>query len=418
MRGRGFAGFGWRAFVLPMALAGCSEAGETGPGQARPESTRLELECEFPVSLGHVSTVRELSSGSVIVADPTAPALLRLDFGSGTIDTLGRVGDGPQEYRQPDRVYPLPGDSTLLIDLGRSRMVAVSPEGALAEGTSLVSEGRGRYPTIMHPRFVDDGGRLYYAGSVDRERGPPDSAAVVRFDRATGTRDTVAMLWMPEFSRERNGRPVQVMLQAYDQWAAGPDGRVVVVRSNEYLVEWYHPDGRAVSGPSVPCERHPVTDAEQEAALEELATNAIVTRMVVGEGGVQSIQQQRGIPSSVERPSADAYVWAETLPAVRPEGVLVVPWGDVWVERMVPGGEPPRVEIFGADGERAGELRLPPGRRLLRVVGTEAVSRAYLARRDAFGLHWLERYQVLNGNQAADDVRRFPSDGEPCTLGE
>lgn len=391
-------GRGALGILLVLLGPGCQEPADSALDGEPPYEVALVPELQLSTALGYVSAVRGLPDGVVLAADPTAPALLRIDLEAGTVDTLGREGDGPGEYRQPDRVYPLPGDSTLLVDIGRSRMVAVGPDGAIGDGASLVSRGSGRYPFVIHPRFVDEHGRVYYQANVDREGRAPDSAAVVRFDRGTQEHDTVARLWMPEFTRERGDRPVQVILQASDEWAVGADGRVAVVRVDPYAVEWHHPDGTARFGPAVPVDPYPVTAEVQESTLEAMANEAIVTRMVVGDGGVQSFQQQRGIPASMERPTADAYAWAETLPVVRSEGVTVMPWGDVWVERMVPPGRPVPVQIFSAEGTPRGDFRLPPGRRLIGVEVLEDGPRAYLVRTDEVGLRWLERYRIQGGD--------------------
>ena len=41
-------------------------------------------------------------------------------------------------------------------------------------------------------------GSLYDQAPRSRDGGPPDSAAVIRYDRETATMDTVAMVWLPE----------------------------------------------------------------------------------------------------------------------------------------------------------------------------------------------------------------------------
>jgi hypothetical protein len=49
-------------------------------------------------------SIRELSDGSVIVADPIEGTLQRIDHGLARATPLGRTGAGPGEYRQPDAV--------------------------------------------------------------------------------------------------------------------------------------------------------------------------------------------------------------------------------------------------------------------------------------------------------------------------
>ncbi len=85
-----------------------------------------DMEVEFPEGFGLLSNVRELPDGRVLVADPLGQILAALDMDAGTMDFWGREGGGPQEYRQPDAVHALPGDSTLLVDLGNARLTVIA----------------------------------------------------------------------------------------------------------------------------------------------------------------------------------------------------------------------------------------------------------------------------------------------------
>jgi hypothetical protein len=77
---------------------------------------------------GSIQTVRELPDGRVLVADPLGKALYAVDLDRGTRTVVGGEGQGPQEYGQPDAVWALPGDSTLLVDLGNARLVVMGPD--------------------------------------------------------------------------------------------------------------------------------------------------------------------------------------------------------------------------------------------------------------------------------------------------
>ena len=87
---------------------------------AQQATVSLVYDTTFPEPFGYVGGIRVLSSGRILVADPMGQALIAIDMDENSADTLGRVGGGPQEYRQPDAVFPLPGDSTLLPDWNRA----------------------------------------------------------------------------------------------------------------------------------------------------------------------------------------------------------------------------------------------------------------------------------------------------------
>ena len=96
-----------------------------------------DLEVEFPEGFGLLSNVRELPDGRVLVADPLGQILAALDMDAGTMDMWGREGGGPREYRQPDAVYALPGDSTLLVDLGNGRLMVIAPDGSFVRSRPI-----------------------------------------------------------------------------------------------------------------------------------------------------------------------------------------------------------------------------------------------------------------------------------------
>ncbi|MDH3223997.1 MAG: 6-bladed beta-propeller, partial [Gemmatimonadota bacterium] len=84
------------AFVATLALGVGSASGQAIPMES-PDAV-------FAESFSVIQTVRELPDGRVLVADPLGQALVVIDFERQAGDTLGRVGQGPAEYRQPDAV--------------------------------------------------------------------------------------------------------------------------------------------------------------------------------------------------------------------------------------------------------------------------------------------------------------------------
>jgi hypothetical protein len=163
-----------------MALGGCeNELEDVQDGRV----ATLELDATYPEPFSYLSGVRELAGGKILAADPTSQVLLRLDLDAGTADTLGRHGPGPQEYDGPDQVFPLPGDSTLLVDLGNGRLIVIDPQGTFVSWTPMArprDDGRLR---IVQPRFVDAAGNLY-TNAPYFQASAPDTTAIRRIDRA------------------------------------------------------------------------------------------------------------------------------------------------------------------------------------------------------------------------------------------
>jgi len=337
-----------------------------------------------------VGSIRPLSNGRVLVADPVGQVLARVDLDDGTLDTLGGVGQGPQEYRQPDALLPLPGDTTLLVDLGNGRLVEVGPEGTFGRTYPLARQGSGGQLIIVIPRFTDGEGGYYYEPEEIRGGAVADSALVMRFPREGFRGEVVCAIKLADPPARRGGGGVILgrrPLGPRDDWAVAPDGRVAVVRDEGYRVEWITPDGRRRVGPENPIRTERVGRAEKEAWFQEFLNGEISTGIRRFPDGSREVTFRRG-SSSRPPEDLDAYDWPDRLPPFRAKRSRVSPAGELWVERWGPVGTRPLVDIFDDAGERVADVELPAGRRLV-GFGPGVV---YLARTDEYGLEWLERY--------------------------
>ncbi len=346
-----------------------------------------------------VRGVRELSDGRVMVADPLAQVLLIIDLESGTADTLGGVGQGPGEYRQPDGLFGLPGDSTLLVDLGNARLTMLGPDGGFGETMPMTQgePGPGGGLLIIVPQGVDALGNVYFqpfGGGMGRAF--PDSGAVVRLRPADMAIDTLAKVKLPELKRAESGgansrqvsiRPVP--LSAEDAWAVARDGRVAVARARDYHLEWIQPDGTLTRGSPVGYEPVKIERADKEEWVERLG-NGLRIGVAIENGNRRVVLGRGGGGAS---PELDEFDWPKTKPAFAADGVWVTPEGDAWVERQVGAGAPRVFDVFGGDGELTGRIALPADRVLVGFGrGT-----AYAVRSDELGLQWLERYRRSAG---------------------
>jgi hypothetical protein len=316
-----------------------------------PEQQLTKPTVSFPHEFSTVTGLRELPDGRVMVADGLGQALLVVDMAAGRADTIGRPGQGPREYRQPDGVFPLPGDSTLLVDLGNGRLTVLGPDFGFGATTPIsqgsVEPGRGMATmSIRIPRAVDSRGRFYYQpmGGM-RPGGMPDSATVVRWDRATGAVDTLAQVKLQDFRTSRSG-------------------------------------GRNNQGPVR------VGRDEKQAWVERTARSGLRVEMTV-ENGRRSTSFSRGgrAQDDWERQYPE---WPEVMPAFQPNGVFVTPEGEMWVERYVAADDPPTFDVFDSAGRMVKRVSFSPGRRLV-GFGRNAV---YLVSADEFDLLRLEKYDT------------------------
>jgi hypothetical protein len=359
------------------------------------EENLTEPEATYPDGFGLVNGLLELADGRVMIADPLGQALVIADLKTGTADTIGAVGKGPEEYDQPDGLFPLPGGSILLVDLGNARLTVLGRDGSFGE-TMPIAQGDPATGSLqlLLPRGTDSQGRLYFQPMGGAMRQLPDSAAVARYDRSTGAMDTVTQVKLPEMRQTTRGGAdnrammiTPVPLSPEDAWAVAWDGRVAVARSSDYHVEWINPDGSVVRGAAVAYEPVRIRNADKEEWAENL-TGGINIGIMASGSGERRISMSRGGGRDAG-PDLDNLPWPDHKPAFVSNGVWITPQGDVWVERHVPAGSPVWFDVFGADAELKGKVTLPAGRRLV-AVGQNAV---YAVRTDELGLQWLEMYR-------------------------
>jgi hypothetical protein len=380
-----------RTFLLASTILGFAI-----PLQAQQVAERrlTAADARFPHTFSSIRGLRELPDGRVMVADGIDEIVMIADLKTGKGDTLGRVGQGPGEYKSPDALYPLPGGGTLLVDLGNGRLNYIGAEGKYRE-SSPIAQGSPPQLSIIIPRGVDGQGRVYYQPAMGGPRGGiPDSASVVRWTRASSKFDTVGRVKLPEIVSRSSGdannqrqsqRPKPFPVQ--DSWNVGANGQVAIVRGREYRVDWVTADGRMIRGRPVPVTAVPIRDADKREWVAEQA-NGLRVNMQNINGQVTMAFGRGGNPDQEEDDAIAATEW----PAAKPpfSAVFVSPSGEAWVERSVPAGSPRVMDVFDASGALKARVTLPAGRRLV-GFGNGVI---YLRHSDASDLQHLERYRI------------------------
>lgn len=334
--------------------------------------------------------VRELADGSVIIADPIEGTLQKLDRGLTRATALGRTGAGPGEYRQPDAVWALPADSTLLVDLGNNRLTVIHPNGQFGATRILAEPAQGGGLTLLLPNAVDRSGRIYYRGG----RPGDDSLTVMRFDRRSGQATQVAKIKGPPMNDnssgdENNRRQVQapVPLGPSDGWSVTPTGRIYLVRAADYHVDVINADGTRASGARVPFSAVRIGTAEKEEFASSMRRGGALSVQMENRNGETSLSLGRG------RPAADAAL-GSNFPATKPPFDAGDVWVDsrerLWVRRHGPANQPMLYDVFNERGTLVGSVRFPAGRRM---AGT-GNGVLYVARADEDDLMFLERYAL------------------------
>jgi len=384
------------AFVACLVLLGLG-----APEEASSQIRLQEPSAAFPQDFGAIQTIRELPDGRVLVADPLSKALYVVDLDAGTREIVGREGEGPEEYKQPDAVWPLPGDSTLLVDLGNGRLVALGPDLGFGATMSIaVGEPQPGRPLVLAiPQGIDGAGNLYARVTPGGMGGGPlpDSANILRIHREGGTTEPVARFKTQDMTQRTSGgagnqnvaiTPVPLSLE--DAWGIAVDGSVILVRSGDYHLERIRPDGTVARGPAIPFDPVRIGGEEKEEYLSELGRSGGGIRVGVEVvNGAMSMSFARGGAGGVNR-EVDSYSWPETKPPFYSGRIPIDPMGRAWVRRHVDAGEPSTYDILDAEGERLATILLDHGKRVI-GFGPSAV---YVVAYDELDLNYLERYPM------------------------
>ena len=376
--------------------AGCAGGGDGG-AEGVPEVQLGEAEAVWAEAFSVVSTVRELPDRRVLVADPLSQVVVSLDMDAGAADTIGGVGEGPAEYRQPDAVWPLPGDRTLLVDLGNGRLTVLSPELEFGDTRPYaVMDPAAGSVAMAIPQGVDAMGRVYFRSMPAFDRNP-DSLKILRLDLETEETDSVGMFKREDRNREESGDATsqsvsvtQVPLSPADAWGVAEDGRVVIVRTGDYHVDWIEPDGSVTSGPPVTYTPVRIGQGEKEEWRDSRSESG-------GGLGIQVMQSNGNMRITATRGGGgdgdddlDDYPWPEVKPAFYNRPIPVDRMGRAWVRRHQRAGAPPRYDLFDGTGSPVMSVVLPMGRRVV-SFGENVL---YAVRMDDVGLQYLERYTV------------------------
>jgi hypothetical protein len=161
-----------------------------------------------------------------------------------------------------------------------------------------------------------------------------DSTPLIRYDRATKQRDTVGYVRTPrnntQVSGGADGQRVTVgMANPFtprDEWVVTSDGRVAVIRSPEYRVDWTSParsQGGAIAYPRIK-----VTEKHKE-TWRETMRGATMMMMTAGPSGQVSTRTGPPARGSVPEPGD----WPEVLPPFLANSAFAAPDGRVWVNR-------------------------------------------------------------------------------------
>ena len=356
--------------------------------------------------------IRVRPDGSLLVADATGGELVLLDLDLGTRTVVGGRGEGPGEYQAPSRVWPLPGDSTLLMDVGNNRLTVLTSDLTFGATRPMLEIDPAAGVLMLNPQVIDGSGRMYTTNGFSMSLpgmgagggSGSDSIPVVRATLDDLSPDTVATLAPRSTSRiemrsnrgDRVSTTQRAPYSASDSWGVAPDGSVAVARAADYHLEWTSSDGSVRSGAPVAWDAVPVGQAEKEAWVREQGSRTVQTAtFVTGGGGGASPAasmagaRARSMAFGGASDDVDDYEWPETLPPFTGR-ILIDPEGRAWLRRHQPAGAPFLYDIFTPDAEHAGMVEIAEGHTVMGFGG----GGVYATFRDEVDLVYIARYRL------------------------
>lgn len=221
------------ALALGLTLVACEGAPTEAdsaevPVMALSEAPTLQvgvLEGDENYTFQDLASVIRLASGNIVAADAGASEFLQYTPSGAFIRRMGGRGEGPGEFRNMIRLYPLGGDSLMALDGWVGRLSVFDTAGTFSHQLAmedLASDTLFRMDVWLYGRFwvdgaLDEGLRRSVRVALDRLPLPTGGPGY-RFVRMAGNGD----LWIREPAIDTNGARTWTIVDPLE----GPKGLI------------------------------------------------------------------------------------------------------------------------------------------------------------------------------------------------
>jgi hypothetical protein len=352
---------------------------KSGGGWRLSERPILEIgtEGDSLYELGNIIGLARLSEGSVVIA-MRRPHMVRMYDSTGRyVRNIGRVGQGPGEYEQPQTLIPMAGDSILIPDLGPSSVFSRAGGIGVPVSLSPVERNVGelaRFPPV--PDFVFGDGSI--GSSIEvynfRPRTAPagvigsDSTEVLRFSRDGKLLNSFGVF--DAYASTCDGQSCYMQIAGlFREFAAGPD-RLFTGDGATFEIRAFELGGRLVQIVRLARPGIPFTADSVDKRLER----------VIARDPARAVEMRNLYRKSGHR---------DTLPHF--SELIAGSDGTLWVGEYATNFEPTRWQIFDRDGFWLGTIDLPPRFVLDKVYADAVLGRA----RDEFDVEQVRLYRLV-----------------------
>ena len=284
----------------------------------------------------------QLKDGRLITHSARETVVLLIDPSRQSVDTLGREGSGPGEYRVPIASQALADGRVAVLDMTGLRMTIWRPDKTL-DSILTVPAGALRFDADLDPNR-----KVYwqdipahspaFLSPGDRPGRHPDSTWLYRIALPGPRYDTVASMIQREAGWIESVFKLPLLHGGQDAWGVLPDGSLWIARVREHRIDRLAPDGIWRQG--------------MPRRWVQVATRPSDVRLIRKPGG--TIRDSMPRPMAKVRPpfdyavaSDDGFVWTHLTESLRRGTELLA--------------------VFPPSGDSRLTVSLPRGRRIVRI---------------------------------------------------
>lgn len=327
--------------------------------------------------MDRVRTALRMGDGRIVVANAGSQQVRWYGADGRHVASAGREGGGPGEFKALSALRRLPGDSVLAYDLGAFRLSWFDPAGRFVRSAPLQPVGQ------VPPRFVDRfaDGSLLLSSSVRTMGSSTESGT---------RRDTLLFLRADASGTPVDSLPVTPASEASFQFfTEGGQIRGMNILTLPFMrnVHSATSGDRYWQGTS---DAYEIVLRRADGTPERIVRRAVEPVPVRG----AYLDSLRRVQAAEHGPEAartlDEVQLPDQLPAF--ERLLVDDAGNLWVQRTAwPGPVPAEWDVFDAEGQMLGTVRMPAGFRATQI-GADFVLGVWT---DEDGVEYVRTYRLM-----------------------
>jgi hypothetical protein len=334
------------AVLLALPMAAQAQKMVENPAKAPSGVETIELKelwrvggWDDEVLFGVITDIITDDSGNIYMLDAQLNEIQVYSSDGEYLNTIGREGEGPGEFRFAFNMMLQPGGNIGVLQAFPSKIIGLTPDGNPADGFILPErEESSGFPVLFQARNAGDDFAIVHGFNAPNQGGFTQKSILSLFDAKGGNERQI-------FDQDAGMQVADPVIaeKKWDvfrnRWSSGPDGRVYIAKDyGEYKVTVWNPDGKVSHVISREYAPHKRSAEDSERVL----------------GIFKGFTRQIPVPN-VRFEIEETWNPVQTLSA-RDDGTL-------WVQNSrgaqeLPKGEVARYDVFDKNGKLARQLVL------------------------------------------------------------